>query len=405
MKRLWTDSLIILDANVLLSLYRYSDSTKNEFFEVLGKLKDRLWIPHHVAKEYLRGRIKVISDQAKLYDDAIEGLLKLKGDFENPKHHPFISETVLGDCTRSFDLIIGELRSNKERHDEKVSSDDVVKFVSEIFEGKVGETYSDGRFEEIIEAGAIRYAKKVPPGFKDATKNVGATLEEKIVPYGDYVVWLQLLEKAKADGCNVIYVTGDNKDDWWLKRNGRTLGPLPELIDEFVSVTSRQFYMYLPDRFLKYAGEFLQQVVSAQALEETRDARAEVPANEDSVRITNVKLSEMIRRSSRGNLAKALGIQVFDSSTNGWLDVLSAEEETAKAQLRKLGDDLSDAILKLRDLEQEADQRLIDGPTERFSDLDDHEVLSHLELARRDRDELRRKIERLRSIYKGSVSE
>ena len=113
LKRLWENSLIAVDANVLLNLYRFSDSTRDEFLAVFEKLKDRLWISHQVAAEYLRNRLKVISDQAKTYDVAIEGLEALRQSFENPKQHPFVSVEMLGDCTRSFDLIIGELKANK----------------------------------------------------------------------------------------------------------------------------------------------------------------------------------------------------------------------------------------------------------------------------------------------------
>ncbi|SPO61537.1 PIN-like domain-containing protein [Pseudomonas inefficax] len=138
LKKLWENSLIAVDANLLLSLYRYSESTRAEFIEVFERLKDRLWIPNQVAKEFLRNRLKVISDQAKTYDEAIQNLENLRRDFENTKHHPFVSPEVLGDCIKSFDLIVGELKSNKARHDSKIYSDDIKDVIGDIFDGKVG---------------------------------------------------------------------------------------------------------------------------------------------------------------------------------------------------------------------------------------------------------------------------
>ena len=280
LKRLWDDGLIVLDTNVLLNLYRYSESTKKEFIEIFFKLKDRLWIPHQVAKEYFKNRLKVISDQAKTYDDAIAGLKELRGKFENPKQHPFVSSAVLGDCIKSFDVIIGELAANKSRHDQITHDDDIKAALAEIFEGKVGEPFQDAELEEVIIEGAARYKDKIPPGFKDAGKGGGDTLADRLAPYGDYVVWRQLLGQAKSLPSNVIFVSGDFKEDWWLKSAGKTLGPLPALVDEFVAETSKSFYMYLPDRFLTLASEYLKQDVSAQAVEEVREVRMEDVARE-----------------------------------------------------------------------------------------------------------------------------
>ena len=54
---LWRDAIFILDANVLLDLYRYSEGTRNQLLKLLRENKDRLWLPHQVAREYLRGRL------------------------------------------------------------------------------------------------------------------------------------------------------------------------------------------------------------------------------------------------------------------------------------------------------------------------------------------------------------
>lgn len=125
LKCLWEKSLIAVDANVLLSLYRYSAATRGEFLEVFKALGDRLWIPHQVAKEYLKNRLKVISDQAKSYDEAIQGLEALRKNFENPKQHPFVGSDALKEFIKSFDLIIDELKSNKSQHDSKINNDDI----------------------------------------------------------------------------------------------------------------------------------------------------------------------------------------------------------------------------------------------------------------------------------------
>jgi len=75
---LWKDCIFALDANVLLDLYRYSESTRDELLEIFEELGGRIWIPHQAALEFARNRPKVISDQADLYDRALSVIQALK---------------------------------------------------------------------------------------------------------------------------------------------------------------------------------------------------------------------------------------------------------------------------------------------------------------------------------------
>src|SRR5438105_2793430 len=51
-RSLLTSGLIVLDTNVLLNLYRYHQQTRRELLDVLAKVGDHLWIPHHVMVEF-----------------------------------------------------------------------------------------------------------------------------------------------------------------------------------------------------------------------------------------------------------------------------------------------------------------------------------------------------------------
>lgn len=301
-KALWDDGLIALDANVLLDLYRYSDSTRAALINVLELLKDRVWISNQVAKEYFSNRLKVIGDQAKLYDVAITELVKLKAGFENQKQHPFIGVDALDGFVASFDRVVEELKVNKEIHDGRIYEDDIKSKLGDLFDARVGAGYSVEKLELLVVEGAARYQQKIPPGFKDVSKGGDATsLAERCAPYGDYIGWLQLMEKSKESGEGVIYVTGDNKEDWWLRQSGKTVGPLPELIEEFIGVTGNDFYMYQPDRFLEFANSFLNQEASPEAVEEIRETRLD-----DFVTIAKGQISESFVVQSDGS--RGLGL-------------------------------------------------------------------------------------------------
>ena len=67
--QLWGNCLFTFDANVLLNLYRYTPETKDSLINIMQKVSDRIWLPYQAALEYHRGRITVIQQQSKAYDE------------------------------------------------------------------------------------------------------------------------------------------------------------------------------------------------------------------------------------------------------------------------------------------------------------------------------------------------
>src|SRR5688500_4356529 len=67
-KEIWKDSIIVLDTNVLLNLYRYTQETSEQILNLLQKYKENLWMPHQVALEYHYNRKSVIVEQSGSYE-------------------------------------------------------------------------------------------------------------------------------------------------------------------------------------------------------------------------------------------------------------------------------------------------------------------------------------------------
>lgn len=276
MSQIWNECLFVLDANVLLSLYRYSDSTRAELLRVFDSLKDRLWIPHQVAFEYLNNRLSVIGEQIRHYDDAVKKTEALRKSLESSNQHPFVSTALLKRCADVFDGLDNELQSNKKIHDARIVGDEIKEAIEGIFAGRVGTGYSKERTEEIIVSGKARYDERIPPGFHDVKKGGDSPLfADRCRPYGDYIVWLQIIEKAKQEKKPVVFVTGDVKDDWWLSAQGKTIGPQPQLIEEFLQSAGAAFHMYKPEVFLEKANNFLEKVTSEATVDEIRNTRIE----------------------------------------------------------------------------------------------------------------------------------
>jgi hypothetical protein len=275
-RKLWSAALFVLDANVLLNFYRYSDTTRRDFVSLLKKLKPRLWLPNQACKEFLRNRIVTISEQEREYDDALSDIAKIEGKFNNDRKHPFLPADLQRKLSKVLEEVRLHLGREKDRFNGLVSVDPVLDEIEQLFEGNIGAVLSPEALFEIYKSGVERYKKRIPPGFKDGMKTEDAGEERK---YGDLVLWTEMLERAKSDKVGVIFVTDDRKEDWWLMSGSKTIGPRPELVSEFVAATGQQILFYQPYRFLEYAKPFLGEAVPAAAIAETKARKEDVPAS------------------------------------------------------------------------------------------------------------------------------
>ena len=96
------------------------------------------------------------------------------------------------------------------------------------------------------------------------------TTRLKLKKFGDLILWKQLIEHALVRNKAVILVTGEKKDDWWLKSDKLLVTALPALSKEFMSTVKQDFYLYSTDKFLLKANEYLKQDTSDNVVEEVR---------------------------------------------------------------------------------------------------------------------------------------
>ena len=302
LREVWDSCIFVFDANILLNLYRYSDATRNEFLGLLEKIKDRVWLPHRAAEEYLSNRLSVIDQQEQSYDSTIKSINNLKSDLDNARQHPFVSKQTMGDVDSVFNALCEELLKNKKVHTQRISNDEIKNSISQIFENRVGSPFDRERLEQLIVDGEERYKQKIPPGFKDASKSSESEVfTEKCRKYGDLIVWKQVLEHSSEVEKGVVLVTDDKKEDWWERFKGKTVGPRPEMVKEFKDSKSNTFHMYQADRFLELARENLGEQVSPEIVEEIREVRrrdkmAFLKKQEfDSINRKKVKISHMMQ--------------------------------------------------------------------------------------------------------------
>lgn len=280
-KELWDECIFVLDTNIILNLYRYSDETRNSFIEVFNAIKERIWIPYRVATEYLENRLEVIYQQESEYEKAITEIRNLKTKLENTRRHPFISNSTMEEVSKNLEKACEELENNKLIHNNRIKEDEIKDIISDILsDERIGEKKATTEIEEIIREGEERYKQKTPPGYSDAKKqSTDDSTASKIRPYGDLIIWKCIIEHAKKSAKPVIFITDDGKEDWWLRFKGKTIGPRPELIEEFKQEVNKEFYMYLPERFLSFASENLSKKPSEEMIAEIVDLRKKEESN------------------------------------------------------------------------------------------------------------------------------
>jgi PIN like domain len=268
----WRDGTVVLDANVLLNLYRYSPATRSKLLDVLERIKDRLWIPNQCAAEYFRKRASVLTEQLTARDqlrsrldgaiaDMLAGLREV---------HRAVGRRDLGeDWASEVEVKLNALRDDLVREEEErvpaanLSDDEVHPALMNLIRGRVGPPYPSERDQEIHAEAANRYRDEIPPGYLDADKNEN--------PYGDVFLWYQTLDHAAETGAAVILVSDDQKDDWVWTERGRKLGPRPELVRELHDRAGVPLLLYTTSTFLEAASEALVSAVDRAVIEEVED--------------------------------------------------------------------------------------------------------------------------------------
>ena len=275
----------VLDTNVLLHLYRYSETARLQFIDLLRLVRKRLFIPYQVALEFHRNRAEVIAEQLAIADKATAAL---DGEIKNldatmdsvltHKYHPYIDRSeVLADLKDALVKARTAITTGSQRYHVDFGTDPILAAVHEVIEGQIGEPFSADELTGIYKEAEDRYAKQVPPGYKDIKKPVPDR-------YGDLVLWKEALRYGATHKCPTVIVTDDNKEDWILRASGRTISIRPEMRREYYDATNQPVWLYTPERFMQEAsrslGQPVQQDVLNEISERTEDARLRADLHE-----------------------------------------------------------------------------------------------------------------------------
>jgi hypothetical protein len=262
------DPLIVLDTNGYLGLYRFSHNSILDILSVLEKVKDRVWVPNQVHKEFYKNHKTIFSSQINKYAKVKEILVGIldssKNDFQvqfsqfNKYDYPLIKE-----LQALVESHIEDIRNKTIEYDEKIKvelkenkrviREDRVKIFFEelISNGQLGNGFQLSELLEIFKEGELRYTYKIPPGYMDAVKDKDDPTKQQ--KFGDLLIWKEILKKSTTSSKAIIFITLDEKEDWWeLDNQNVILNPRKELIAEFKESSEHKFEMMSLKQFVDH---------------------------------------------------------------------------------------------------------------------------------------------------------
>jgi hypothetical protein len=220
--------LVVLDANVLLLPYTTSNSSLDNIGRVYRNLKgaDRLFNPAQVAREYATHRYQKIGE---LSDSLLNvSSQNIVGSF---KDAPLLSSLDSYVQVRKKQREIARAKQDIGRMVNTLAkvvtdwtwNDPVSELYTEVFAGlTIKSKISNNELKADLER---RITHRIPPGFKDASKDDRGV--------GDVLIWHTILELGHSRKLSLIFVTGEEKADWWHRAGDRVISPRAELVEEY----------------------------------------------------------------------------------------------------------------------------------------------------------------------------
>jgi hypothetical protein len=300
---LWKNAWIVPDTSVLLNCYRYGVQTRETLLDLFDRFEKRLWLPYQVAKEYHRGRVSVVAAQVSAYATVEQllqkSLLSLQDSLNGYRRHPAIAvDEIVRPIEKATAKVVSRLAKLRAAHPDLLRTDPVRERLTDLFDGKVGDPFTSADLQNREKEADLRLSAEIPPGYKDAKKDQGSRR-------GDVFIWLQVLEQARKTKKPILFVTDDNKEDWWLRHEGQTLGPRPELRNEMMAVAGVEFYMYLTDSFMEQAQRTLKVTAKKEAITEVRELREKAESVDTKNRYMDVLAGTAAARDSVSAVAQA----------------------------------------------------------------------------------------------------
>lgn len=270
------NGMIVFDTNALLHLYGYHGESLDSFFEVLEKIATRVFIPYQVMDEFWRNRRTTLADNSSRHREKEEikaAAGKIEKLYSAWYRRTISRDNAVTNSLKNVQMAVDSLVAHMDKESTKTQSvgpdtptheDPVLTKLSRLFSGRVGSPPATAEERKLLqEQGLRRIAAKIPPGYEDAGKGDARST-------GDFLVWHQTMEEAKKRQMPVVFVTQDNKQDWWLYAGTGEQRARPELVQELLDRAGQRLFIIRTTNLLEF-GDVLGVHVAPNTLEQARE--------------------------------------------------------------------------------------------------------------------------------------
>jgi predicted nucleic-acid-binding protein len=274
------DGLIVLDTNVLLSLYEYTATSREAVLDALEQASEHLWMPYQVGLEFVRGRRSVLESRKRTLSTAakdvnskimaarraiIEAKNLVRAQLEKYARAPeeiaeleeLVSDAALEERLAPYrDAFMQHLSMLKTGHDlvSVDTTDPILPRIAELYGDRVGHQPDEALLRRRLDdALTFRFPNKIPPGFLDADKDT------PLGTVGDFLLWEEMIEYITLmpeENRRVLFISNDTKGDWYEKSSGM-YRPWPALSEEMQRRAGADLRVETPVHFYSGIREFL----------------------------------------------------------------------------------------------------------------------------------------------------
>lgn len=223
------DAIIVLDTSTLLLPYniRQDDLTALQDVYSLLSSQKRLKIPARVAREFIKNRDNKLADMIHALNEQKSRLhipnKRLSPLLESvPGHNELVTaQEELSESRKKYDNLLTKMISQLR---EWRGDDPVTNLYRRVFSSSNILELTNSR-TDLLKEWEIRSYNKTPPGYKDSLKEDSGI--------GDFLIWKTILNIGESSKKDCIFVTGDEKPDWFVRSNKEGIYARPELVDEY----------------------------------------------------------------------------------------------------------------------------------------------------------------------------
>lgn len=279
------DCIYVFDTNVLFVPFLVSNKGFKDYKKIATELvkNKRLVIPARVAREFAKNRGENIKTLFRKLQEARERLGR--GGFDLDSLPVFEDDTNY----KRIKEIESEVNKFRTEYREKIDelsvqikkwnwNDPVSLFYKKLWT-------NDSIIEMKIETDKVqadlkfRQEHQIAPGYKDKNKVDGGI--------GDLIIWQTIMEISKDRQKDIVFVTNEEKNDWFYNEKNTSLYPKFELFDEFRRFTAGHSISII---------NFEQFLVSQKASEETIKEIKELRATSGFLKIEKERLIQELQK-------------------------------------------------------------------------------------------------------------